>query len=299
MKDSKRYFHPETIKRISRLELRAKYIVEGLLSGMHRSAFFGQSIEFRQHRDYVQGDDLRHVDWKLWARQDRLYVKQFEEETDLRCHILVDGSKSMSYASGTFSKFEYAATLACCLGYLIIRQKDQVGCSLFDEEILDQVPCKGKASQLEAISSLFTAGVTDKSTSLQSILKDYSRQLNKKSLVVLISDFFDDVEQLVSGLQMLRMQGHDLLLIQVLDSDEINFPFDGPTHFEGLEVPAELKCNPAAFRESYKEALNEFRHELTKGCAVASADFECCTTDMAFNTVISSLLNRRASKQRS
>lgn len=298
MKDSKKYFHPETIKRISRLELRAKYIVEGVLSGMHRSAFFGQSIEFRQHRDYVQGDDLRHVDWKLWARQDKLYVKQFEEETDLNCHILVDASQSMTYGSGDFTKFEFAATIACCLAYLVIRQKDNVGCSLFDQQIRHSVPCKGRSSQLDSISSIFENGPSEELTSFQNVIPAIANQLDRRSMIVLISDFFDDVQELSRAMLGLRAQGHDLLLIQVLDKDEIEFPFDGPTHFEGLESSQEVRCNPAAFRDSYFEALHDFQHQLRKGCAVASADFEFTTTASPFNHVISSLLNRRASRQR-
>ena len=148
MKDSKRYFHPETIRKISRLELRSKHIVEGFLSGMHRSPFFGQSIEFRQHRDYVYGDDLRHVDWKVWARQDRLYVKQFEEDTNLTCHLLVDCSESMEYGSGAFTKFDFCATIATCIAYLIVRQKDVVGCTLFSDSIQQHLPASNRSKSV-------------------------------------------------------------------------------------------------------------------------------------------------------
>lgn len=298
MKDSKKYFHPETIKRISRLEIRSKYIVEGLLSGMHRSPFFGQSIEFRQHRDYVYGDDLRHVDWKVWARQDRLYVKQFEEDTNLNCYLLVDISESMCYRSGTFSKLDYAATLACCIAYLVIRQKDSVGCSLFDSEIRAAVQTRSKSTQLESISQLFQIASTTEKTSITEVLNSFAGTLNKKGLVVILSDFFDDPEQLSKGLQFVRNCGHDVLLLHILDSDEVEFPFDGPTHFEGLESDAELKCNPNALRESYREALDEFCHQLRKACTQTAADYELCTTDMAFNTVLASLLNRRHAKRK-
>lgn len=298
MRDSKKYFHAETIKRISRLELRAKYVVEGVLSGMHRSPFFGQSIEFRQHRDYVQGDDLRHVDWKVWARQDRLYIKQFEEDTDLHCHLLVDVSQSMSYGEGVFSKYDYAATLACSLAYLVIRQKDCVGCSLFDSELGETVPCLGRSTQLEAIASLFNQPRAESKTEMKSVLKTFSGKLNKKGLVIIISDFFDEPENLLQGMRLLRQQGHDLLIIHVLDRDELEFPFDGPTHFEGLESSDELKCNPSALRETYLEMVREYQHELKKSCDSARADYECCSTNTAFNTVLSRLLNRRMARQK-
>ena len=149
MPDSKKYLHPEAIKRISRLEVRARHIVEGFLSGMHRSPYFGQSVEFLQHREYVIGDDLRHVDWKVWARQDRLYIKQFEEETNLRCNLLVDISKSMTYGNGTFNKFEYAATLAATLGYLILHQQDSVGCVTFDDRVRGFVNRQGRDEHAE------------------------------------------------------------------------------------------------------------------------------------------------------
>lgn len=298
MKDSKRYFHPETIKRIARLDLRARYIVEGLLSGMHRSVFFGQSIEFRQHRDYVPGDDLRHVDWKLWARQDKLSIKQYEEETSLNCHLLVDRSASMDYRSGSFSKYDYAATIACCLAYLIIRQKDNVGCGTFDAILTQQVPCRNAAHQLEAIAQLLDSDPKASKTSLAPVLGDFAGSLHKKGLVIVISDFLDEIPSVLNGLRQLRQRGHDLLLIHLLDPDEVEFPFDGPTHFAGLESDAELKCQPAAFRDAYLDALTEHRHELMQACSSVDADYEFCTTDMAFNTVISSLLNRRSARQR-
>lgn len=293
MKDSKKYFHPETIRKISRLELRSRYLVEGLLSGMHRSPFFGQSIEFRQHRDYVQGDDLRHVDWKVWARQDRFYVKQFEADTNLNCHLLVDCSSSMAYGVGTFDKFEYAATLACCLAYLVNRQKDNVGCTLFDSTLGTGVECKNRSSQLEAIAALFDRPSPDSKTSLSSVLNVFSNRSLQRGLVVLISDFFDQVDEVQKGLQLLRQQGHDVLLIHLLDRDEIDFPFDRPTHFEGMETSDQLRCHPQAYRDSYLEAMNDFRQDLSRASSATACDYELCTTDMAFNTVLSRLIHRR------
>jgi len=147
MPDSKRFLHPEAIKRISRMEMRARHIVEGFLSGMHRSPYFGQSVEFLQHREYVRGDDLRHVDWKVWARQDRLYIKQYEEDTNLRCTMLVDVSNSMVYGSGPLNKYEYACTLASSLAYLVLKQQDAVGCAAFDGRLRTKVPVRSKRNR--------------------------------------------------------------------------------------------------------------------------------------------------------
>ena len=171
MPDSKRFLHPEAIKRISRLELRARHIVEGYLAALHRSPYFGQSVEFLQHREYAPGDDLRHVDWKVWARQDRLYVKQFEEETNLRATLLVDVSSSMAYGNGPLNKYEYACTLACSLAYLILRQQDGVGCTTFDERIRMTVPIRTKSNHIFSIVDALSVQEPRDKTDMHAILR--------------------------------------------------------------------------------------------------------------------------------
>src|SRR5947209_18602636 len=171
MPDSKRFLHPEAIKRISRLDLRARHIVEGFLSGMHRSPYFGQSVEFRQHREYTVGDDLRHVDWKVWAKQDRFYIKQFEEDTNLRCTLMVDVSKSMQYGSGPLNKYEYACTAAVSLAYLLLRQQDAVGCIAFDEKTRNTVPLRTKRTHLNSIIQALSVSEPRDKTDLSQILR--------------------------------------------------------------------------------------------------------------------------------
>ena len=203
MPGSKRFLHPEAIKRISRLEIRARHIVEGFLSGMHRSPYFGQSVEFLQHREYALGDDLRHVDWKVWARQDRLYVKQFEEETNLRATLLVDLSSSMAYGNGPLNKYQYAATLACSLAYLILKQQDGVGCITFDEKVRVTVPIRSKHNHIFSIvDSLAVQEPRDK-TDMFAVLRTVAESAPRRGVVVLVSRLLADRPGLFKGLRLL------------------------------------------------------------------------------------------------
>ena len=208
--DSKRSLHPEVIKRIGRLEIRARHIVEGLLSGMHRSPYFGQSVEFLQHREYARGDDLRRVDWKVWAKQDRLYVKQFEEDTNLRCCLLVDTSASMEYGSGPLTKCDYAITAAAALAYLLLRQQDAVGCAVFDETVRQTIPLRTSTNHLNTIvRALETREPRDK-TNLYDVLARVAETYPRRGMMVLISDLFVDPADIQRGLRLLRQRGHDV-----------------------------------------------------------------------------------------
>jgi uncharacterized protein (DUF58 family) len=285
--------HPEAIKRISRLEIRARYIVEGFLAGMHRSPYFGQSVEFLQHREYVTGDDLRHVDWKVWARQDRLYVKQFEEETNLRCHLLVDVSQSMAYGNGPLNKYEYACTLACSLAYLVLKQQDGVGCTTFDERVRVTVPVRTKHNHIFAIvDSLAVQDPQDK-TDMYAVLRTVAEAAPRRGLMVLVSDLLADREGLFRGLRLLRQRGHDVLVFHVLDDEELEFPFSGPTRFEGLEVPDFLNCNPRALREGYLAALQAFLDEVRRESARASCDYTLVRTGEPLDAALATFLSKR------
>jgi len=293
MPGSKRFLHPEAIKRISRLELRARHIVEGFLSGMHKSPYFGQSIEFLQHREYVTGDDLRHVDWKVWARQDRLYVKQYEEETNLRCTLLVDLSRSMLYGRGPLNKAEYAGTLACCLAYLVLRQQDGVGCIVFDEKIRSSVPVRAKHNHLYRIVDALAVEEPQDKTDLGRVLRQVVEAVPRRGLIVLVSDLFADREGLLKGLKLLRQRGHDVLVFQVLDDDELEFPFSGPTRFEGMELPQFVNCNPRALREGYLAALQEFLDEVRRECARHSCDYALVRTGEPLDAALATFLSKR------
>lgn len=293
MPDSKKYLHPEAIKRISRLEVRARHIVEGFLSGMHRSPYFGQSVEFLQHREYVIGDDLRHVDWKVWARQDRLYIKQFEEETNLRCSLLVDISKSMTYGNGVFNKFEYAATLAATLGYLILHQQDSVGCVTFDDRVRMTVPSRSQHNHILSITAALAAQPQTDKTDMLAVLRAAAETLPRRGMVVLVSDLLADRTGLIKGLRMLRQRGHDVLVFHVMDDEELDFPFNGPTRFDGLESDDFLNCNPRALREGYLAALQAFLDEVRRECAKAACDYALVRTSDPLDAVLATYLSKR------
>ncbi len=298
MPDSKRFLHPEAIKRIARLELRARHIVEGFLSGMHRSPYFGQSVEFLQHREYVPGDDLRHVDWKVWARQDRLYVKQFEEDTNLRCTMLVDVSNSMQYGGGGMNKYEYACTVAASLAYLVLKQNDAVGCISFDERIRMQVPTRSKRNHLQSvIESLEISRPRDK-TDMYGILRGVAESTPRRGMMVLVSDLLADPAGIIRGLRLLRQRGHDVLVLHVMDDDELDFPFSGPTRFEGLETIDYLNCNPRALRDGYLEAVNAFLDEMRRECARNSIDYALIRTSQPLDAALATFLSTRLGTHR-
>jgi uncharacterized protein (DUF58 family) len=298
MPDSKRFLHPEAIKRISRLELRARHIVEGFLSGMHRSPYFGQSVEFLQHREYTVGDDLRHVDWKVWGRQDRLYVKQYEEETNLRCTLLVDVSASMAYGSGALNKYEYTCTLAGSLAYLVLLQHDAVGCVSFDEHIRATIPPRAQQNHLMSIIDAFHVSEPRDKTELFTVLRDVAESFPRRGLMVLVSDLLSDPAATLRGLRMLRRRGHDVLVFHVLDDDELDFPFTGPTRFDGLETADHLNCNPRALREGYLQALNGFLEQIRRGCARHGIDYALIRTSQPLDGALGAFLSRRLSKRK-
>ncbi len=297
MSDSKRFLHPEAIQRISRLELRARQIVEGYLSGRHRSPKFGQSIEFRQHREYAPGDDLRHVDWKVWARQDRMYIKQYEEDTNSPFQLLVDASASMRYGNGPLNKYEYACTIAASLGYLALRQQDAVGCTLFDDEIRMRIPPRTRRTHLRSIVDAFDVADQQEKTDLYQVLRRAAELEPRRGMMVLVSDLLTDRDAVIRGLKMLRQRGHDVLVFHVMDVDELDFDFTGATQFDGMESDDLINCNPRALRDGYLEALNRFLDDLRHGCARNQIDYTLVRTSEPMDSVLTAFLNRRSGRQ--
>ena len=293
MPDSKPFLHPDAIKRISRLDLRARHVVEGFLAGMHRSPYFGQSVEFLQHREYAPGDDPRYVDWKVWAKQDRLYVKQFEEDTNLRCTLMVDASASMRYGSGPMDKYEYAATIAVSLAYLVLRQQDAVGCMSFDEVPRDVVPQRTRRNHLDAIIQGLSVPNPSNGTDLYQILHSAAETYPRRGMMVLVSDLLSDREQLFRGLRLLRSRGHDVMVFHILDDDELDFPFNGPVQFDGLEQPNWLRCNPRALREGYLAALGSYLEEVRRGCVRHNVDYALLRTSQPLDAALAAYLSNR------
>jgi len=309
-RDSKRYLPPEALARIERLELRARTVVEGVLAGLHASPYRGQSVEFLQHREYVRGDDLRRVDWKVWGRQDRLYVKEFEQETNLRLTLAVDCSASMDYPAGSgggtgangpvASKYDCAAMLAASLAWLALSRGDAVGCATFDDRVRAVVPPRTSRSHLTGILGTLASprGPDDlpaEATALLPVLRSLASSLPRRGLVVIVSDLLGDRAGLVPGLRRLRSRGHDVAILHVLDDDELDFPFEGPTRFEGLEFAEEIACNPRAFRAGYLEALEQFLAATRQQVAALGCDYELVRSREPAAGPLVRFLARRAS----
>lgn len=294
MPASKKYLRPEVTDRIRRMELAARRVVEGFLSGMHRSPYFGQSIEFLQHRQYTRGDEIRHIDWKVYARQDRLHIKQYEEETNLRLHLLVDRSASMAYGDGETNKFDHSATIAASLAYLALRQKDAAGLISFDTRVRESLPARSNQQQLTRIVSLLDSVGADGRTDLARVAREVVQTIPRRGLLVIVSDLLG-IDSLVDGLRVLRSRGHDVALFHVLHDDELDFDFDGATRFEGLETEQFLNCNPRALREGYLEALRAFLDQTRMACGRLQIEYMLTRTSDPLDAVLAKFLATRQS----
>ena len=264
-----RFLRPEVIRTVSRLDLRARFIVEGFLQGINRSTFHGFSSEFSDYRDYVAGDDPSYIDWKLYARTDKYYVKRFQAETNMRCMLLIDTSASMHYASegpGALTKLEYAAALAASLGYMMIRQQDRVGLMTMDTRVRSHVPPRSKKVHLFAILETLMRAEATRRTDLAKALESAAPLIRRKGLVILFSDLLDEPGPVVKQLRHLKHRGQDVIVFQILDPAELRFPFHGPRHFAdpetGLEIAADADVVRKAYVERLRQLLRAYRKEL-------------------------------------
>jgi uncharacterized protein (DUF58 family) len=260
---------------------------------MHRSPYFGQSVEFLQHREYAAGDDLRRVDWKVWAKQDRLYVKQYEEDTNLRCCMLVDVSASMEYGSGPMTKYDYAVTSAAALAYLLLRQQDAVGCAVFDEAIRQVIPLRTSTSHLTTIVRALERREPRDKTGIYEVLTRAAETYPRRGMMVLISDLLVDPSDVQRGLRLLRQLGHDVLVLHLLDDDELDFPFARPSRFEGLETDDHVTCNPRALRDGYLAALNHYLETIRHNCARDNVDYQLIRTSTPLDAALTAFLTHR------
>lgn len=294
MPDYRKYLDPEVLAKISRLELRARMVVEGFISGMHKSPYQGFSVEFASHREYVPGDDIRHIDWRLYARGDRFYIKQYEEETNLRTHILLDCSRSMAYPQedaihatgdrgdgkrGRMTKYDYACTLAASLVYLLIHQQDACGLVMFDHAIREQIPPTSSSVQLRSLIELIERNAPAHTTNMKMMLSQVAEHVRQRGLIILISDLLTDVDSVIEGLQRLRYTRHDVIVLHVLDHDELNFPFTDNTLFEGLEHPdVQVLTDPQSLRASYLEIVQNFVSRVRAACVNHRIDYRLLST---------------------
>lgn len=289
----RRFLDPAVIARINRLDLRAQQVVEGFITGMHKSPFFGHSVEFVQHREYVRGDDIRHLDWKVWSKTDRFYIKQFEAETNLRSTLVVDVSESMHYGRGPLDKYEYGCTAAACLGYLLLRQQDSVGLISFDEAVRQIVPPRSAQTHIDALVQAMHVSKPREKTDIEMVMRRVAESTPSKGLIVIISDLLCDREPFFRGLEMLKHRRHDVLVFHILDDDELTFPFAGATRFEGMEELPQLLCDPRALRDGYLEALEEYLTEVRRGCSRRGIDYTLVKTGDYLDAVLAKFLNFR------
>jgi uncharacterized protein (DUF58 family) len=287
------YLPVDVISRAALLGLKARQIVEGLRVGDHRSPYRGFSVEFVQHREYVPGDDIRHIDWKSYGRSERYTIKQYEQETNFAGHLLLDASRSMLYGEGESNKLEYAKTLAACLAYLIIHQRDSASLGVFDAGWRTRLPASGQPGHLQTILEALENTAPQDKTAIGPLLDELAQQVRRKGLVFLISDCFDAVESILRGLRHLRFQGHEVTVFHILHADEIGFPFDGMIRFEGMEDRREVLTRPHLIRPAYLRAVERYLEELRTGCEANRCDYVRMDTSRPLADSLAAYLARR------
>ena len=275
---ARQFLDPAVVARLGTLELRARTIVEGFLTGLHRSPFKGFSVEFAEYRQYIPGDDLSTIDWKVYARSDRHYVKKFEEETNLACHIMLDVSGSMGYGSRGLTKFEYGQCLAASLAYLMNRQRDAVGLTAFDEAIVGMLPASARPGHLRAMLITLERLKLGQRTNVSKPMHQLASALSKRGMVVLISDLLDEPERVIQGLKHFQFRGTDVVVFQVLDPHELEFPFERATRFEDMESDAEVMAVPAVVRDHYIASMQALIDRYKRELGGAGIDYHLLTT---------------------
>jgi len=296
MGTAEQFLRPEVIQSVARLDLKARFIVEGFIAGLHDSPFQGFSTEFSEHRKYAHGDDLKDIDWNVYARTDRYYVKKFQAETNLSCYLVVDVSESMMYRYGRgLTKLEYATCLAASLGYLMSKQQDAVGLVTFDEDVTAYLPPRTKRGHLTAIIGLLSRAPAGRKTHLPQSLHHAAELIRDRGLVVIFSDLLCDLDPLLDSLHHFRYKGHDVIVFHILDEAEAKFPFEGPIRFQDVEGPDEIAVDARAVKRAYLDELHKFTGALESRCAEAQMDYVQVDTSVGFDKVLMSyLIARRA-----
>ena len=284
---------PDIISRLNNLSLKARFVVEGFIVGLHKSPYHGFSVEFSEHRAYGAGDEIRHVDWKLWGKTDRFFIKQFEEETNLKSYLLVDQSLSMTYKSKNMTKLEYAQILAASLGYLMLKQQDAVGLTLFDDRIRVNIPARSKRSHLNIILSQMQNITAGPETTIAPVLHKTAEAIKKRGLIILISDLFDDPDKVLSGLQHFRYKGHEVIVFHVLDPQELTLDFTQRTRFRDMESGEEIVTDPWHIQSDYQKSMEQFCDYIKSNCRQKNIDYVQLSTDLPLDMALSEYLIKR------
>ena len=288
-----RYLKPEAVARMKNMTLVARSVVEGFISGLHKSPYHGFSVEFAEHREYVPGDNLRYLDWQALGRTDRYYVKQFEEETNLRCHILPDTSGSMDYKSDGVSKFEYAAYLAASLAYLMIRQQDTVGLVTYDDKIRHRILPHSTTVHLNHLLRTLESIKPGGDTSISVVFHRLAETIRKRSLLIIISDLFDNEIEVMRSLRHFRHKKHEVIIFHIFDRYEQEFPFDRLSNFIDLESGERLQIDPRYVRDEYLKQMKEFVDSYKRDCAESFIEYVATNTSIPFDFMLTNYLSKR------
>ncbi len=293
--DKLKYLNPTTLATLANMQLRARMVVEGFIVGLHKSPYHGFSVEFAEHRAYGPGDNLRYLDWRLYGKTDRFYVKQFEEETNLKAHLMLDMSKSMSYGSGEITKLQYGSYLSAALTYLLLRQQDAVGLTLFDTEIRTHIRPSSRPSMLNNILSHLEHVEPGEETAIGHSLHHLAERINRRGLVIIISDMLDDLDNILNGLKHFRHDRHEVLAFHILDPREVDFAFDAQAKFKDMESGEVMATEPWHIQRDYQTAVDQFRTILGARSREQHVDYVPLTTDQPLDIALLAYLNKRQS----
>ena len=295
LSDYRTYLNPSTISKLNSLELKARMVVEGFMVGLHKSPYHGFSVEFSQHRPYMQGDDLKNVDWKVFGKTERYFIKQYEEETNLKSHIILDTSRSMEYKSGdNISKLNYSVILAAALTYLMIKQQDAVGLALYSEKINKLLPPKSSRTYLQEILKQLSSLTAADKTNTASSLSEIAQKIQRRGLVIIISDFFDDVETVIKSLKSFSYKKNEVIVFQILDPLERSFSFGKDAIFKDMETLEEITTQPFQIQKAYRESMEEFTGKIKRECLNANFDYNLIDTSMPFDTALYTYIQKRS-----
>ena len=289
-----RFLEPETVSRLKSLELKARLVVEGFIIGLHRSPYHGFSVEFAEHRQYMPGDPIRNVDWKVFGKTDRYYVKQFEEETNLKSYIILDCSASMRYTSKKITKFDYARQLAASLAYLMLKQQDAVGLLTYDEKIRRFIPARMARPHLNVLLKEMDSAEASEKTDSGSAFHELAERIKRRGLVIIISDLLDDYEKIISGIKHFRHKKHEVIIFRILDPREVDFNFPSEARFKDMETGEIILTNPHQVKEKYREQFSNFTEGLKSELRRALVDFNTFSTAESYDKALFAYLARRS-----
>jgi uncharacterized protein (DUF58 family) len=292
--DYRQYLNPEIVSKLKGMEMRARMVVEGFIAGLHRSPYHGFSVEFAEHRQYMPGDNIRDIDWKVYGKRDRFYIKQYEEETNLKAYLLLDCSRSMAYRSGSrIMKLDYARLLAAALSYMMLRQRDAVGMVAFDEKIRRYVPPRSKYGHLHVLLTEIAAQEPSQKTDVGVALHEMAERIKRRGLIVVLSDLLDEASTIISGLKHFRYDKHEVIVFHILDPRERDFAFPREAIFKDMETGDEVTTLPFQIKKDYARAVAGFAEEISSACRQANIDYHAIDTATPFDKALYAFLAKR------